>query len=211
MKHLRFIRQCSLVRQSTKYVAAKVSHRQFYHNFSTSTTERTFDPTARKPNQKCDPYGQQGKPLSHKEASSQLLTLDEGWLLIPRDDDVHNSTSQAITSTSGSQEHDREKELSCPPQGLLKRFTHSNYLDAARFISVISAVAHNNHHYPTVTIQRRLLQRQKAWEVNSVVSCQTQVLNGLSYHDFYIAMLIDVEVKRDEIARLLIRSSEEEI
>jgi hypothetical protein len=35
-------------------------------------------------------------------------------------------------------------------------------------------------------------------------------LNGLSYHDFYIAMLIDVEVKRDEIARLLIRSSEEE-
>jgi pterin-4a-carbinolamine dehydratase len=93
-----------------------------------------------------------------------------------------------------------------PPKSLWKCFTHSDYLNAAKFVSILSAVAHNNNHYPTITIQRRLLQ--KSWEVNTIVTCQTQVLNGLSYHDFYIAMMIDVEVQREEVVRLLVDSKD---
>jgi pterin-4a-carbinolamine dehydratase len=177
-----------------------------FHNYHFFSTNRIiFDPTARKPNQKCDPYGQKGKPLSYDEASLQLQTLDEGWVLMPRKDTSVQSTKH-VKNPSVEDDDLPQSVLHLPPTSLMKRFSHSNYLDASKFTSIISAVAHNNHHYPTITIQRRLLQ--KSWEINTIVSCHTQVLNGLSYHDFYIAMMIDVEVNREEVARLLMDSKE---
>lgn len=176
-----------------------------YLNYRFFSTNRiTFDPTARKPNQKCDPYGQKGNPLSYDEASLQLQILDEGWELMSREDTSVQPTKRAKNPSEDDEL--LQSVLHIPPTSLMKRFTHSNYLDASKFTSIISAVAHNNHHYPTITIQRRLLQ--KTWEINTIVSCHTQVLSGLSYHDFYIAMMIDVEVNREDVARLLIDSKE---
>ena len=72
-----------------------------------------------------------------------------------------------------------------------------------KFVSIVAAVAHMNNHYPTITLKRRLERREKAWTVVTTVQCYTPTLGGLSYNDFHIAMLVDVEAARDEIRSLL--------
>ena len=94
------------------------------------------------------------------------------------------------------------------PKAVQKEFYHENYLDASRFVFIIASVAHMNNHYPSISIERRLMKREKAWRVVSTVTCSTETLGGLSFNDFHIAMLIDVEVSREATQKILLDESD---
>ncbi len=160
-----------------------------YRTFTTGEL-RKVDPTARRPNKKCDPYGLNGKPLTDNEAESQLTHLDPGWML------------------SGDSDNGEEKGDGWTPKYLKKEFYHLTYLDGSTFISKLAAVAHLNNHYFTMKLERRLLKREKNWRIVSTILCNTEILGGLSYHDFHIAMLIDIEVARFDVNALIVPASQ---
>ena len=156
------------------------------------------DPFARRPNKVCDPYGQGGKPLSSSDAKQQLSILEPGWILVVDNDGIIMEKAESKES----------KPREFIPKAVQKEFYHENYLDASRFVSIIASVAHMNNHYPTISIERRLMKREKAWRVVSTVTCSTETLGGLSFNDFHIAMLIDVEVSREATQKLLLNESD---
>lgn len=139
------------------------------------------DPLARRPNRECDPYGLGGKPLSYREATIQLETLENGWQLLDRKAEPN--------STDTSNDQDMHNDNKTPPAALVREFHHADYLAAARFVQTIAAVAHQNNHYPTISMERRLLSRKAAWQITTTVTCQTVTLQGLSHSDFFIAMV----------------------
>ena len=162
-------------------------HKHTYHvcsfsNRSLSTgRQKIIDPTAKTPNKKCDPYGLDGKPLALNEAKQQLSLLDQGWKI------------------SGNEENGIIQ-----PMYIHKEFCHRNYLDGSKFISKLAAVAHNNNHFFSMKLERRLMRMEKKWKIITTIRCHTEVLGGLSFHDFHIAMLIDVEVARDDVIELVL-------
>lgn len=156
------------------------------------------DPFARRPNKVCDPYGQGGKPLSSSDAKQQLSILEPGWTLVVGNDEILDENMESQES----------KPREFIPKAVQKEFYHENYLDASRFVSIIASVAHMNNHYPSISIERRLMKREKAWRVVSTVTCSTETLGGLSFNDFHIAMLIDVEVSREATQKILLDESD---
>mmetsp|Transcript_18373 Transcript_18373/g.27227 ORF Transcript_18373/g.27227 Transcript_18373/m.27227 type:complete len:185 (-) Transcript_18373:2073-2627(-) len=137
------------------------------------------DPFARRPNAVCDPYGQGGKALNSEEARRLLnTTLEKGWALI-------------------------DNEPSSTPIALIREYCHKDYIAAASFIKTVAAVGEINNHYPGITLERRLLSREKRWEIITSVRCHTVTLKGLSGNDFQIAMLIDVEAARPEVKKYI--------
>ena len=133
------------------------------HNDTTTDKKKTIrkDPFARRPNQKCDPYGQGGKPLSSADAERLLLTVDPKWQL-------EYTTTEATT--------------------LVRHFAHDTFLDAAALVHHVAAVAEGQQHYPLrVQIERLLDSRAKVWTPTTTVRCHTTVLQGLSHHDFFLA------------------------
>jgi pterin-4a-carbinolamine dehydratase len=175
------------------------SHRAITSS-SISSSHRSQDPMAKRPNKVCDPYGQGGKPLSRIDATNQLLILDEGWVL---EDDQSPAPAMADNKDE-DEEIKHEDNYVLPPQSLSKEYYHSNYIDASKFASIVAAVAHNNNHYPSIILDRKLMKREKAWRVVTTVKCRTETLGGLSFNDFHVAMLIDVEAGREEVRRLLL-------
>ena len=186
------------------------SPRHIIHPFSTITTTTSSttanrknhnhrkDPTAKRPNRVCDPYGQNGQPMTKQEALNQLTILDPGWTLIYQDREPNKEGNTNDNNESN------ETEIVHVPKYLQKEFHHLNYIDGSKFASVLAAVAHNNNHYPTIQLERRLLPKEKAWTVVTIITCHTTVLNGLSFHDFHIAMLMDVEVARKDVNDLIV-------
>ena len=136
------------------------------------------DPFARRPNQVCDPYGQGGKPLSLEDSKQFLLTLSETWT------------------------------LDClgvgAPKALVGEYKHHDYVRASAFIAKIAAVGDLNNHFPEIILQRKLLSREKRWEITTTIQCSTVTLGGLSRNDFLVAMLIDVEAGRPEVRQYLL-------
>jgi hypothetical protein len=54
-------------------------------------------------------------------------------------------------------------------------------------------------------MEQRLMKKEKAWRVvTTTVQCYREVLGGLSFHDFHIAMMIDMEVSREQVQSLLL-------
>lgn len=139
------------------------------------------DPLAKRPNAVCDPYGQGGQPLKEVDATRLLGTLENGWRM--------------------------EQTGNLPPISLSREFCHPDYLSGAKFVHRMAAVAEINNHYPVISLERRLLSRQKAWQVVTTVKCRTEVLQGLSHNDFHVAMLMDVELARPEV-KALVRDAE---
>jgi pterin-4a-carbinolamine dehydratase len=160
---------------ATRYKSGDIStlHRQPYlsstgngiRKFSPGSSNKPrYDPSARRPNQKCDPYGQGGEPLSRTEAEGLKVTVHDDWNLEYKDDggDV--------------------------PQNLTREFLHPDYLSGARALHKIAAVAQiHNHFPPLLALERRIVR--KNWQVVSRVQCRTSVLGGLSRHDFHLAMV----------------------
>ncbi len=152
------------------------------HFSSSNDPSYQRDPTARRPNKVCDPYGLNGQPMSFKEAATQLTLLNPGW---------HIETN--------------DKCKDGPPLSLQKEFCHLNYIDGSKFMHKVAAVAQNNNHYPLISLERRLMKKEKAWKVITTVKCSTKVLGGLSFHDFHIAMLVDVELAREDAKGLVVK------
>lgn len=74
------------------------------------------------------------------------------------------------------------------PQRLVREFDHDDYLRGAEFLKKIAAVALiNNHFPPKLSLERSIFK--KGWKVVTRVECRTQVLGGLSRHDFHLAMV----------------------
>jgi pterin-4a-carbinolamine dehydratase len=119
------------------------------------------DPTAKRPTQKCDPYGQGGKPMSKAEAKLFKSTTHEDWKL-----------------EFGNTDY---------PIAIFREFVHSDFLLGARFLQKIAAVAELNAHFPSICLERRIVK--KNWQVFSRIRCHTRVLEGLSANDFHLAMV----------------------
>ena len=148
------------------------------------------DPFARRPTAKCDPYGQGGKPLTLAEAKGLLATVEPEWKL-------WNNQDGDITTND---------EDSSTPFAIARDFWHQDYMQGAKFVTHVAAVAQMNDHYPhQVVLDRYLSSREKAWKIRTRVVCRTFVLQGLSHHDFFLATLLDVETTRPEVAGLLVK------
>ena len=151
-----------------------------------------------------------------------MATLDEGWILEEAmseqdhggnacDDDskLPNSImSNNDSSNDIAQEQQSANASPAAPSSIYREYYHDNFVTGSRFVAQVAAVAHNNNHYPRITLERRLMRREKAWRVVSVVKCFTPTLGGLSYNDFHLAMLVDVETARPEVAELMLGGDE---
>jgi pterin-4a-carbinolamine dehydratase len=133
-------------------------------HWSSSTSKPKYDPSTKRPNQKCDPYGQGGKPLTVTDAAMLKSTIGSQWTF---------EIDEADPTV---------------PFSLKRQFIHPDYFSGARFLHKIAAVAQINNHFPSVlSLERRIVK--KNWQVVSSVNCQTLVLGGLSRHDFHLAMV----------------------
>ena len=130
--------------------------------FSVSKARTAGDPTAKRPNRLCDPYGQGGKPLSLRELDGLRSTVHSDW---------------KVETTQNERE----------PLALTREFEHSDFISGTRFLQKIAAVAQMNAHFPSLHLERRIVK--KNWQVVSVIRCHTLILGGLSTHDFHLAMV----------------------
>ena len=139
-------------------------------------TVRPTDPTAKRPNRVCDPYGQGGEPLSPTEVQSLLPTIHKDWKVETK----HNSDQ------AGDNNHGTRPLL--PVVALTREFGHVNFMAGSRFLHSLAAVAEMNAHFPALLqMERRIVKRN--WVTVSTVRCHTTVLGGLSRHDFHLAMV----------------------
>lgn len=136
-----------------------------HHRRQLSSGKPRTDPTAKRPNKMCDPYGQGGKPLSRDQVEGLLPTIHSDWQV-------------------------EEDDASDAPDALRREFVHTDFLSGARFISSLAAVAQMNAHFPSLTLERRIAR--KNWQTVTAVRCHTLVLGGLSTNDFHLAMVSTV-------------------
>ena len=78
---------------------------------------------------------------------------------------------------------------------LVREIEVDNYMKGAKLLTTLAAVAFNDGHFPLLSLERRVARRRR-WQEYVVVRCQTVVLGGLSYRDFQLAMLMDVEMSK---------------
>ena len=140
-------------------------------------SKKRIDPMVRRPNKKCDPYEMGGKPMEKKQAQELVTsTLEAHWNIITDDD-------QNVLK-------------------LVRVFHHDSYANASKFTNILTAIATQHNHYPPkIMLQRKL--GKKEWKITTTVECFTPTLEGLSFHDFHIAMMIDVEIARPHIQSML--------
>ena len=80
---------------------------------------------------------------------------------------------------------------------LVREIEVDNFMRGAKLLTSVAAVSFNEGHFPTLTLERRI-GRGRRWQEVLVVKCHTAVLEGLSYQDFMLAMLIDVELDKQQ-------------
>jgi len=88
------------------------------------------DATARRPTVVCDPYENNGKPLSRAQIEDMLPTISSSWTL------ADDALSLHLAIPVGS------------------------YLAGATLLKTVAAVSFNNNHYGTVSLERRLVKKQ---------------------------------------------------
>lgn len=135
------------------------------------------DPTAKRPNRVCDPYGQKGNPLSFEEAKSLCSTIHSDWRLESRF--AENKDTGTVNLDGASTKFF--------PVYLSREFMHPDFVIGAQFLAKLAAVAQVNAHFPTLHLERRIVNQ--SWITVSYVKCHTTVLGGLATHDFYVAMV----------------------
>ena len=134
-------------------------------SLSSETTRGKYDATAGKPTNVCDPFENNGDPLTHVQCKQLLGTISAAWTL--------DSDSTALV---------REIEV-------------DNFMRGAKLLTSLAAVAFNDGHFPSLTLDRRI-GRGRRWQEFVSVRCQTTVLGGLSYRDFLLALQIDAELEK---------------
>ena len=71
----------------------------------------------------------------------------------------------------------------------------SPQLQMSPLLTTLAAVSFNDGHFPTLTLERRK-GKGRRWQEVVQVKLQTTVLGGLSYRDFQLAVLMDIELAR---------------
>lgn len=127
------------------------------------------------------------------EANTLRATIDPQWQIV-----------------EGEELSSENEDSSSIPQGLVREFIHPDFVAGSKFVTKVAAVAQLNMHFPSIQLERRILSRQKAWQVVTRIHCHTLVLGGLSTHDFHLAMLIDVEAARKEVKDLILNEQDNE-
>lgn len=257
----------------------KVHQQNQFHDGQQLPRRPSSDPTAKRPTQKCDPYGLAGKSLSHTECLDLLSTLEVGWRLIFESKESSHDEVSSIPNHHDSSKSDGATITTTSPAFLQKYYYHPTFHEASKFISHIALIATNHNHYPHLSIERilvedmntitlgdnttiddvgngqkikpsadddpngtpdnigtikRKIRKVKGWIFRSTVRCSTyrppssssntssahsssslerddenrSKNQGLTYHDFHLAMSIDVEVNREDVKRWLWRLSD---
>lgn len=78
---------------------------------------------------------------------------------------------------------------------LVREIEVGNFMKGAKLLTTLAAVSFNDGHFPALTLERRV-GRGRRWQEFVVIRCQTVVLGGLSFRDFQLALLIDVELEK---------------
>ena len=177
------------------------------HSYAKSSISRHFgsidrpDPFARRPTSKCDPYGQDGKPLTLVKARTLLRTVEPEWEIILQEGVNNEVEEEGSNNNSATKDDD-----AFVPFAIARNFWHDDYMVGAQFLNHVAAVAQiNAQHFPhQVNLDRKLQSRTKTWKICTRVVCRTHVLQGLSHHDFYLATLIDIEMQRPEMKKLVV-------
>jgi len=132
------------------------------------------------------------------------MTVEPEWEILSRDDGGEEETNNNNNNNNNTNNnHDINSSI---PFAIARTFWHDEYPDGAEFVTHVAAVAqiHAQRHFPhEVLLDRTLDSRTKTWRVRTRVVCRTHVLQGLSHHDFYLATLLDIEVQRPEVNRLV--------
>jgi len=178
------------------------------HFYAKSVITRHFvsidrpDPFARRPTSKCDPYGQDGKPLTLGKARTLLRTVEPEWEIILREGANNEVEEERAGDNSATKNDD-----AFVPFAIARNFWHDDYMVGTQFLNHVAAVAQiNAQHFPhQVIFDRKLQSRTKTWKICTRVVCRTHVLQGLSHHDFYLATLIDIEMQRPEMRKLVVQ------
>ena len=161
------------------------SQKLIFRSISSSrTTSR--DPSAKRPTKVCDPYEQNGLPLSMEECVRLQPSIHMDWKILDQNKKLWDMCSIRQDKNEEAKRHH--------PMYLVREFEHENFIQGSKFLSSMAAVAFVNNHYPLISLERRLLKHR--WQIISKVECHTKVLKGLSYNDFQIAMYMDFETDR---------------
>ena len=88
-----------------------------------------------------------------------------------------------------------EWTLTDDQSALVREIEVSGFMKGAKLLTTLAAVSFNDGHFPQLTLERRVGRRRR-WQEFVVVRCQTVVLEGLSYRDFTLAMLMDAELSK---------------
>ena len=78
---------------------------------------------------------------------------------------------------------------------LVREIEVTNFMRGAKLLTTLAAVSFNDGHFPTLTLERRK-GKGRRWQEVVQVKLQTVVLEGLSFRDFQLAVLMDVELAR---------------
>jgi len=85
--------------------------------------------------------------------------------------------------------------LAVDNSSLVREIEVDNFMKGAQLLTTLAAVSFNDGHFPLLTLERRL-GRGRRWQEVVVVTCRTSVLDGLSYRDFLLALLMDAELDK---------------
>ena len=118
-----------------------ISPFRFSASFSgrSGSSERP-DPFARRPTSKCDPYGQDGKPLTLDEALVLMRTVEPEWRIMMRKND---SGDKLDLDMSFEKISDGSDDGTFVPFAISKVFWHEDYMVGAKFSTHVAAVAQN--------------------------------------------------------------------
>lgn len=255
--------------------AYQIMQRWYIHNSKTTTivsgdddekqeVSLKSDPTAKRPTQKCDPYGLHGESLSYGQCVEWMSTLGGGWMLLETttensSDGIFAPIVDDLPHKDVGRKQDNGTSDVISPKFLQKQYYHQTFHEASQFLSHVSLVATNINHYPYLSMERILVndinnihhygdkitsaaasssdnlgvpkrkkRKIKGWIFCSTIRCSTYRPStttannrekketsddfphndkGLTYHDFHLAMTIDVEANREDIKRLVLTQS----
>ena len=197
------------------------SKRQFTSlDATTSNRPGRADPTTKRPTQKCDPYGLSGQSLSYQECCNQLLTLDEGWKLTDTNHSITLVTPAFLEKQFYHETFYTASRFLSQISLLCTNLNHFPQLSMERVL-VDDVTKYYNTEMAADVSDVSKNRKIKGWVFVSTIRCSTyrpptkkedtdatNTDKGLTYHDFHLAMSIDIEANREELGQLLLKVDE---
>jgi hypothetical protein len=137
------------------------------------------DPLALRPTSKCDPYGQQGRPMTLQQAKDLLSTVESAWQIVDLSDSknmqerqthhehVQKQTAEADSSVpikappNAEQRGVTDTPAHIPYYALQRSYTHPSLAAATHWLSQVAAVAEQHAHAPFELRASRKRQRRQ--------------------------------------------------